>query len=813
MGKTKTIDSFFKKKDNEQESKRHKASTSEPQPNPQEHENQQEKRVNSQVPQPITNEVDLNHLERDPVKRKQMWEYPVNLREQVRRAYLSLGPYQIRLVEYENKGSKKHTRRFQYSYFTMFPNWLEYSPTTQASYCFMCYLFSDKPSVGHGYDAFTVKGFDNWKKVNGKNCKFLKHNETSEHKNAVQFSENLLNQDAHIENVILKQNEEQIIKNRLRLKTTVDVVRWLTFQACAFRGHDESSTSKNRGNFLELLELLASYNDEVAKVILGNAPYNSKYTSSDIQKEVLSIIAYKVRRHIRSEVGDSYFCVMVDESRDESKKEQMAIVLRFIDVEGIIRERFLDLVHVRDTMSLTLKTSMWKQLLQYQFDVSKIRGQGYDGASNMRGEWNGLQALVLKDCPYAYYVHCFAHRLQLALVSASRDVIPVHQFFTNLTFIINVVCASSKRHDELQMAKADEIKRLLELGEIKSGKGLNQVGTLRRAGDTRWGSHFYSICSLLTMYDVTRVVLQGIIEDVSHTTYSQRGDADAAYVYMISFEFVFILHMIKEVMGKTSTLSQEIQKKSQDILNAIELVSATKVSLNDYRNNGFDSLIAEVTFFCDKHQIEMPDMSALYRSTRYRPRKKDLHVTFEHYYRVDLFTATLDKQIHELNSRFNEHAIELLSLSSSLVSKEINIDQICLLVSKYYPEDFTEQEKINLRYQLEIFNTEMTQNTLLSGVSTLADLCKCLVETKKRETYYLVDRVVRLILTLLVSTATTERAFSAMKIFKTRLRNKMSDEYLANSLVVYIEKEITEKFDSKSIIDEFKDLKGRRAEL
>jgi len=37
----------------------------------------------------------------------------------------------------------------------------------------------------------------------------------------------------------------------------------------------------------------------------------------------------------------------------------------------------------------------------------------------MRGEWKGLQALFLNDCPCAYYVHCFAHRLQLALVSLS----------------------------------------------------------------------------------------------------------------------------------------------------------------------------------------------------------------------------------------------------------------------------------------------------------------------------------------------------------------------------------------------------------
>jgi len=52
-----------------------------------------------------------------------------------------------------------------------------------------------------------------------------------------------------------------------------------------------------------------------------------------------------------------------------------------------------------------------------------------------------------------------------------------------------------------------------------------------------------------------------------------------------------------------------------------------------------------------------------------------------------------------------------------------------------------------------------------------------------------------------------------MKIFKNRLRNKMSDEFLANNLVIYVEREIADTFDSSSVIDEFKELKGRRAEL
>ena len=101
---------------------------------------------------------------------------------------------------------------------------------------------------------------------------------------------------------------------------------------------------------------------------------------------------------------------------------------------------------------MTLKNEIYAILSRHCLNIQNIRGHGYDGASNMCGEWKGLQALVLNDCPYAYYVHCFAHRLQLALVGASREVIPIHEFFLNLNFIITTVSSSCKRNDELRAA-------------------------------------------------------------------------------------------------------------------------------------------------------------------------------------------------------------------------------------------------------------------------------------------------------------------------------------------------------------------------
>jgi hypothetical protein len=97
---------------------------------------------------------------------------------------------------------------------------------------------------------------------------------------------------------------------------------------------------------------------------------------------------------------------------------------------------------------------------------------------------------------------------------------------------------------------------------------------LKRAGDTRWSSHFLSICSLVRLFNATCSMLENIINERS--TYSQFGDANAVYKMITSFQFIFILHLMKEIMGITDSLCQHLQQKSQDILTAVQLVANTK---------------------------------------------------------------------------------------------------------------------------------------------------------------------------------------------------------------------------------------------
>jgi hypothetical protein len=95
---------------------------------------------------------------------------------------------------------------------------------------------------------------------------------------------------------------------------------------------------KNRGNFLEMIELLASYNEQVGALVLGNASQNAKCTSHQIQKEILHIFVRNVQSSIRHEIGDARFYLIVDEARDESRREQMSLVIRFVDRSRFIRE-------------------------------------------------------------------------------------------------------------------------------------------------------------------------------------------------------------------------------------------------------------------------------------------------------------------------------------------------------------------------------------------------------------------------------------------------------------------------------------------
>jgi len=151
------------------------------------------------------------------------------------------------------------------------------------------------------------------------------------------------------------------------------------------------------------------------------------------------------------------------------RHEQLAVCLRYVDKKGRAVVRFLGIAHVEDTSAMTLKAAVEDMRMKYNLTLAMVRGQGYDGASNMKSNANGLKKLIMDESPYAYYVHCFAHQLQLTLVAVAKESGDCTWFFGQLGILLNVLGNSCKKMRMLRMALAEELIDALELEEEDVG--------------------------------------------------------------------------------------------------------------------------------------------------------------------------------------------------------------------------------------------------------------------------------------------------------------------------------------------------------
>jgi len=132
-----------------------------------------------------------------------------------------------------------------------------------------------------------------------------------------------------IVNLISDEKQKQIAANRHYVSCVIDVLRYTAVHRIAQRGHDETPDAVNPGNFLGLMHLLGKY-DPIISQKFTDLPGNAKYTSKIVQNDILCTMADMVRKGITSEVQEcGEFTVMIDESKDCRKIEQMSLVLRY----------------------------------------------------------------------------------------------------------------------------------------------------------------------------------------------------------------------------------------------------------------------------------------------------------------------------------------------------------------------------------------------------------------------------------------------------------------------------------------------------
>lgn len=133
----------------------------------------------------------------------------------------------------------------------------------------------------------------------------------------------------------VQRHNEQVVKNRDLLRKLIIAVLYLGQQEHAFCGHDESATSKNKGNFVQLLETFSEFDPALAEHLKASTIF--KGTSKSIQNDIIDSIAPVVNNEIDEEIQSTdFFAIQADDTTDVSCKCQLSIILRYVNVSGPI---------------------------------------------------------------------------------------------------------------------------------------------------------------------------------------------------------------------------------------------------------------------------------------------------------------------------------------------------------------------------------------------------------------------------------------------------------------------------------------------
>uniref|UniRef100_A0A667Z4Q8 TTF-type domain-containing protein n=1 Tax=Myripristis murdjan TaxID=586833 RepID=A0A667Z4Q8_9TELE len=284
----------------------------------------------------------------------------------------------------------------------MVHTWLEYSRNCESAYCFACRHLSlpNTPET-----PFTAQGgYSNWKKAMYKDGGFKWHEKSEGHVNAMFAWSEYKKKYSHrffYTRCFGPSLQKKVEENRTYIKTIAGVLRLTAMQNIAQRGHIKTEGSQNKGNFLELIELIARHSPLIAKKKKKkNASGSAKYLSNTFLNEILECL---------SDMESEVFSVIADETKDLKKSEQLSLVLRCY-YNGAVHESFLDFQRASELDAAGLSQKIIQCLERYGLDYkSNLVGQGYDGATVMSGRCSGVAAWIKAEARHAFYVHCNAH--------------------------------------------------------------------------------------------------------------------------------------------------------------------------------------------------------------------------------------------------------------------------------------------------------------------------------------------------------------------------------------------------------------------
>ncbi|KAK9528200.1 hypothetical protein VZT92_014687 [Zoarces viviparus] len=276
-----------------------------------------------------------------------------------------------------------------------------------------------------------------------------------------------------------------------------------------------------------------------------------------------------VTEHIVTEVGESFYTIKVDGTRDPTGRENISIVVRFINESYEPTERLLTIATADQGDAATLTDTIVEELSKAGLSPRRIINQVYDGASLMSGKHGGvqkqLQEKLQRDIPY---VHCFNHQLHLVVSHALAAEQAVLDFFSTC----NILYKFCRRPTVAILYKGERLKHLLE---------------------QRWTSHFGTVYVVLISFDDLVTLLKEID---SQRTYGADVRVEAAGLLRTMSEpsFRFIAEMVHSILSYLDPPNTMLQSEDMDLLTG---------ALRRAQLRGYGWLDPEDTDFLDASKI------------------------------------------------------------------------------------------------------------------------------------------------------------------------------------------------------------------
>ncbi|KAK9714019.1 hypothetical protein RND81_06G065900 [Saponaria officinalis] len=583
----------------------------------------------------------------------------------------------------------------------------------------------------------------------------------------------------------------------------ISVVKFLATHNLAFRGSNAKLYQSSNGNFLGLIEMLAEFDPITQEHVnrINNDDIHFHYRGHNIQNELILFISSAIKSEIIKNVKQAkYFAVILDCTPDNSHQEQMSLILRYVDVVSsfvCIEECFLGFLDVNDTTGQGLFDVLLNELVSLELDVENVRGQSYDNGANMKDKYQGVQKKLLDKNPRAFFTPCGSHNLNLTLCDMANSCGRAKDFFGVIQRIYTIFANSTKRWNILK----DNVSGF----------------TLKPLSSTRWESRVDSVKAIrFQIIEIREALLQ--VGETDNDSKIRSEAKSLAINELGDFEFLVALVIWYEILFRVNFVSKQLQSESMVLDVAIEDIEKLISFFENYRESGFLDAINTAKEIAIELNVDplFPKRREIRRKRHFDENQVDssevVSQTSEDSFRVNYFLYIVDHAINSLKRRFEQYQEFQNIFGFLFTSRKLqSLDDVTL-----------KSRSTNLQMALKSGEQcDIDENDLYMELKLLRDILPDeelgsmdILKFLKRKSYFPNTFIVyRILLTIPVTVASAERSFSKLKILKSYMRSTILQERLNGLALIAIEKDLLEKVDYRSLIDEFALRKARRTSL